>query len=297
MSTGVWGALSVALALLRKKATGEGAHLEIALADVCLYMQMAQLAMHVADPAVVRRSGNHSMVSCTPMMPAADGRLMLTILHDRHWHLLCDLTSADAALRGDPRFAGAAARTVHQGELEAALGPRFRERTRAEWLAVLGAAGMPCAPERGYDEVVADEHLYKSGILQRQGASLQLGLPFLLEGERVGSSDRSAARTGAGRVQTAERLSERARREAYGLSGPLPAAPPRCRRARRAAGAPGRRRRHRRSRGRAGWCRQAARACSGSVTASAYSTRSSTPDVSPSSFWKYSIGRLRTRAW
>ncbi len=187
VSAGVWGALAVISALLRQRETGEGAHIEESLGDICLYLQMPQLAMHVADPAVVRRNGNHSMISCTPLMSASDGRVMVTILHERHWGALCELTGVDDSVRRDPRFENPTKRSAHQGDIEEVFAPLFARRPRAEWVSLLVAAGLPCALERVYDEVIADERLHASGMLQRHGESLQVGLPLIIGGERVGA--------------------------------------------------------------------------------------------------------------
>jgi CoA:oxalate CoA-transferase len=187
VSTGVWGALAVVSAILGQRRFAQGAHIETSLGDVCLYMQLPHLAMHAADPAVVRRNGNHSMVSCTPMLRASDGRVMVTLMHGRHWNAFCDVAGAEDALRNDPRFASADGRCAGQADIEREFGRIFSRRTRREWVDELAALGVPCAAERTYDEVLADESLWKTGALQREGSQLQLGLPLLVDGARLGT--------------------------------------------------------------------------------------------------------------
>ena len=186
VSTAVWAALAIVAAVLSRQGSGEGAHLETSLGDVCLYMQLPHLAMYSADPAVVRRNGNHSMVSCTPMLRARDGRVMISLMHSRHWEAFCDVAGVPLAVRQDPRFSVAESRSAMQAEIEREFAPYFASRSRQEWVSELGARGLPCASERNYAEVMADPSLWSSGALQRAGEQLQLGLPLIAQGVRVG---------------------------------------------------------------------------------------------------------------
>ncbi|MEQ1806164.1 MAG: CoA transferase, partial [Burkholderiaceae bacterium] len=129
VSTGVWAALGVFAALENRRLTGRGDFIQASLADTCLYMQYPSLTMYDAAPAVVRRNGNHSVVACTPIFDTADGRLIVTVLHQRHWQALCTATGA-GALADDPAFATNAQRCDAQGRIEELLNPLTRLRTR-----------------------------------------------------------------------------------------------------------------------------------------------------------------------
>ncbi len=185
VSTGVWAALGVFAALENRRLTGRGDFIQASLADTCLYMQYPHLTMFDAAPAVVRRNGNHSVVACTPMLDTADGRLLVTVLHQRHWQALCKATGA-TALADDPDFATNEQRCLAQGRIEELLNPLTRRRTRAEWVTQLRAAKIPCGPERDYAEVTADAELHARGMLYRlpqggNGASLQVRMPLDFE--------------------------------------------------------------------------------------------------------------------
>ena len=180
VTTGVWAALGVLAALEHQRQTGEGELIQVSLADTCLHMQYPHLAMHSADPGTVRRNGNHSVVSCTPMLTAADGRLMITILHDRHWLALCEVAgTSDVVDR--PEFATESSRCKAQADIERLLNPLIEQKTRSEWVALLREAKVPCAPEQDYSEVEADNDLKKRRMLFRLPDAvdgvLQVGLP------------------------------------------------------------------------------------------------------------------------
>ena len=185
VTTGVWAALGVLAALERRRQTGEGDFIQVSLADTCLYMQYPQLGLFHADAHFARRNGNHSTVSCTPMMNTADGRLLLTVLTLKHWKALCH-TAGLPGLADDPRFARNEQRCAAQAEIEALFEPVLRQGTRAQWTERLRAAGLPCGPERGYAEVLADAELRARGRLyelpQGRGHSLQVRMPIEFAG-------------------------------------------------------------------------------------------------------------------
>jgi crotonobetainyl-CoA:carnitine CoA-transferase CaiB-like acyl-CoA transferase len=129
----------------------------------------------------VRRNGNHSVVACTPLFEAADGRLLVTVLHQRHWQALCEVAGA-RELADDADFVSNAQRCAAQSRIESLLNPLMRRRTRAEWVSLLRAARLPCGPERDYAEVTEDGDLHVRGMLYRlpqgDGESLQVAMPL-----------------------------------------------------------------------------------------------------------------------
>jgi CoA:oxalate CoA-transferase len=181
VSTGVWAALGVMAALQNLRISGQGDFIQASLADVCLYMQYPHITMYGAAPDVVRRNGNHSVVSCTPKLETADGMIQVTILHQRHWQALCEKAGAPE-LASDPRFASNDQRCEAQGAIEQLLNPLMRKRPRHEWVELLRAAKLPCGPERDYSEVTVDADLHARGMLYRlpsgNGDSLQVRMPL-----------------------------------------------------------------------------------------------------------------------
>ena len=76
---------------------------------------------------------------------AADGWLTLGTASEAQWRGLLDVLRLPE-LADDPRFVDTAQRMKHRFELEALFNERFREKPRAEWLAMLDAAGIPSGP-------------------------------------------------------------------------------------------------------------------------------------------------------
>jgi crotonobetainyl-CoA:carnitine CoA-transferase CaiB-like acyl-CoA transferase len=177
VSTGVWTALGIMAALEERRARGRGRLLQVSLSDVALAMQMSHLTMYSLAPEQIRRLGNRSAFSCTPLFQAADGRPAVTILHDRHWRAFCE-AAGRPELATDPRFADDDRRRQGQAALEGELRATFASADRETWLGRLRAARIPCAPERTYAEVLSDMSLYESGVLAREGAVVQVNSPI-----------------------------------------------------------------------------------------------------------------------
>jgi hypothetical protein len=80
------------------------------------------------------------------------------------WQKLSKALDAPELLH-DPRFAEAPSRAAHLHEMRQVVQNRLRTLTRAEAVARLEDADVPCAPVRTVAEVVADEHLCQRGTL------------------------------------------------------------------------------------------------------------------------------------
>lgn len=177
VSTGVWTALGIVAALEERRRTGRGRYLQVSLSEVAIALQMTHLSMASLAPGQIRRLGNRSAFSCTPLFAAADGRVAVTILHERHWRAFCAAVGRPE-LAEDPRFAGDDLRRDSQAALEEELRPTFSSADRETWVARLRAARIPCASEYAYAEVLADQSLYESGILVRDGVLVQVNSPI-----------------------------------------------------------------------------------------------------------------------
>ncbi len=164
VSTGVWLAFGIMLALEERRRTGRGVLVRTSLMDVALGLTMNQLAMFSLDPVQIRRIGNHSMISCTPMFQASDGRFAVTLIHNRHWLQFCRALERPELI-DDPRFRDDESRRIRQQELEAELDPMLCLQARAIWVERLRAVRVPVAPERTLAEVLADEDLRLRGML------------------------------------------------------------------------------------------------------------------------------------
>ncbi|MPY92419.1 MAG: CoA transferase [Acidimicrobiia bacterium] len=116
-STAVHGFAALGYALLHRERTGEGQHVDLAMADVMFHLQ-DQLGQHVASGGSFKpkRVGRHHPLYCpvgTYDLPSGYGYLLVL---ERQWpNLLRAMGQPD--LGEDPRFATNALRAAHQAEL------------------------------------------------------------------------------------------------------------------------------------------------------------------------------------
>jgi crotonobetainyl-CoA:carnitine CoA-transferase CaiB-like acyl-CoA transferase len=85
----------------------------------------------------------------------ADGHLILAVGNDGQFERFCAVAGCPE-LPADPRFARNASRVRHRDVLVPLLEPILKARPRAEWLAALEAAKVPCGPINDLADVFAD---------------------------------------------------------------------------------------------------------------------------------------------
>lgn len=185
VASGVWLAFAILTAVEERRRTGRGKLLQISLHGVALSLSMAQLGYASVEPSRVKRIGNHSLTTCTPVFTAADGRVFVTLMDDRHWSRFATVMG-QPELIADPRFAGEDERRDRQADIEAIFSQAFATDTRAAWIERLRAERIPCTAERTVAEVLADPALYAAGALYRQTVE---GVEFTQVGSPVRRSD------------------------------------------------------------------------------------------------------------
>jgi crotonobetainyl-CoA:carnitine CoA-transferase CaiB-like acyl-CoA transferase len=161
--TGQNAAIAILAALREREAGGRGQRVEVSLSDsaVAGLVNVAQAALVTGrEPA---RWGNaHAAIVPYQTFDAADRPFVLAVGNDGQWRRMCEAVGAGALL-ADARFATNPGRVEHRAEVADALAAVFRARPAAAWLALLEAAGVPCAPVQTVREALADPVLTERG--------------------------------------------------------------------------------------------------------------------------------------
>ena len=149
---GMQAALAVCAALVRRGAGGEGAYLDVAVADGVLWLMSLVLEEQLAGAGTP--GPGHDVLSgryaCYGTYAAADGRhLAVAAIEAKFFANLC------TAL-GCPEWAARQYDDGCQEELRAVLATAFRRRPRDEWVAELAGADTCVAPILAVEEVAAD---------------------------------------------------------------------------------------------------------------------------------------------
>jgi len=184
LTTGMWGLIGIMAALTRRAAGGGAEHVRPSLLDSAFALMCHQLLGFRATGMLPEKLGSGAP-SAAPyrVFAAADGDFMLATASDAQFTRLCGVLDLPGMAQ-DSRFASMTARLAHRGELDSLLADRFIQRPVAEWLQLLGDAGVSAGRVNDVREalalpVVAERSLFVTPeALQWPGGLPLLRLPI-----------------------------------------------------------------------------------------------------------------------
>jgi crotonobetainyl-CoA:carnitine CoA-transferase CaiB-like acyl-CoA transferase len=154
--TGLHASIAVLAALQHRHSTGEGQYIDLALLDVQVACMANQAANYLVGGQTPRRMGNaHPNIVPYQDFPTADGHMILTVGNDAQFAKFSQV-AGHPEWAADERFATNPARVAHRNELLARIRAATVQRSTAEWITALEAAGVPCGPINTLAEVFAD---------------------------------------------------------------------------------------------------------------------------------------------
>ncbi len=158
----------VLAALFARERTGRGQRVEVDLLSSLLAGLVNQASAYLNAGVVPRRMGNrHPSIAPYETLPAADGEFAVAVGNDRQFQRLTQALG----LPQDERFATNAGRVAHREALMAAIAAVTVHRNTAQWIDVLGAAGVPCGPVNTVAEGIAlAERLGLAPVVDLEGA-------------------------------------------------------------------------------------------------------------------------------
>jgi crotonobetainyl-CoA:carnitine CoA-transferase CaiB-like acyl-CoA transferase len=165
--TGQMLASMIGMALFHRERTGQGQEVHVPMLETTLSFLLVEHMWGMVLNQPELGIGYPRML--TPhRRPYAtkDGYIAVIAVSDAHWTRLFEAMGR-AALIEDPRFATIAARSDNVDALYAVLTEGMRERTTAEWLAILGARDIPCGPANTLPDLLDEEYLKETEFFQR----------------------------------------------------------------------------------------------------------------------------------
>ena len=155
--------------LIQRSASGEGAFLEVCLADSAVALQAWGLQRHwgtvgqnaPAKPGTPVISDNVPYES----FKASDGYVYIACGNQKLWRLFCAAIERPD-LADDPAYRTNPARRENYTPLMAILRPLIASQSRAHWERVFVAAGVPFAPINNLAELSAHPQIAASHIIQ-----------------------------------------------------------------------------------------------------------------------------------
>jgi crotonobetainyl-CoA:carnitine CoA-transferase CaiB-like acyl-CoA transferase len=180
---GLYGAIGVCAALVRRGRTGAGDTVGSSLNNGLISLLAYLAANHFATGEEPRRTGNdHPIVSPYGMFRTADGEVALAPSQEQSYQRLVDALGLPE-LREDPRFRTNDLRVANRTAMNEAVEARLRTNTTEYWIETLNAAGVPCGRVLGLGEVFADPQVADQEMVLSQehpghGTVRMLGFPI-----------------------------------------------------------------------------------------------------------------------
>ena len=160
---GLYAALSIAVAVPRAKATGQGQRAEVSLTNGLVSLLSYIATNYFATGTAPARSGNdHPIAAPCGLFPIRDGQIALAPADNAFFGRLADALG-EPGLKTDPLYATQSARVANRTRINAIVGGKLAANTTDFWVETLNKAGVPCGPVNSVAEVFQDPQ-----ILQQQ---------------------------------------------------------------------------------------------------------------------------------
>jgi len=204
---GLHASFAVLQALVERKQTGKGGHLDLSQAECSISTLGAMLLSSAVNgqdpPRLGNRSSSVAPQGCYPCS-GRDEWCVISVQTDEQWSALTRVMGNDT-LGADPRFSSVVGRLQHHDEIDEQISTWTRELTKEDVQAKLSAAGVPAQRVHRADEMVnSDDSGHVFSPLMGPGLTkpdLAAGLPFtfgtsamlpLAPPERMGEHTRQA---------------------------------------------------------------------------------------------------------
>jgi crotonobetainyl-CoA:carnitine CoA-transferase CaiB-like acyl-CoA transferase len=162
--TGMYATVAILAALRHRDLTGEGQAIDMALLDTQVAMLANLGANYLTTGVAPRRMGNaHQNIVPYQVFEVADGHVIVAVGNDGQFAKFCEVANIPEVAR-DPRFTRNADRVRHRLTLVPMLADVMKRRAKADWLAALEAAHVPCGAINDLAEVFADPQVRARGM-------------------------------------------------------------------------------------------------------------------------------------
>ncbi|MGN6305235.1 MAG: CaiB/BaiF CoA transferase family protein [Mesorhizobium sp.] len=165
MGTGMWAALGILAALLKRAETGAGTVVEASLLDTSLSWMTVFAAGFMASGKLPRKLGS-AMAMAAPyqLFRTADGHIFIGAGNDRLFARVCEAIGRPE-LAVDARFLTNRNRVERRSELQAEIEAATGLRPTLELVSVLRAVGAPCSELNDIASVLAHEQVEASEMV------------------------------------------------------------------------------------------------------------------------------------
>lgn len=156
---GIFTAYGIVTALFDREKTGQGQKVDVSMLDCQVAILENAIARYLTSGSVPGPIGNrHPSITPFASFNAKDGQIIIGAGNERLWANLCKVLDKPELLN-DPRFNTNSNRTANFQELHALINAVTSQKNIEEWLLVLEAEGIPCAPINSVDKILDDPQI------------------------------------------------------------------------------------------------------------------------------------------
>ena len=165
MGAGMYTVIGILKALMDRRETGRGRHIDVSLLDTALSWMSPLIARYSMSGDLPQRIGS-AFASFSPyqVFSCKDGYVFIGASTDRFWQALCKLLKIEHLLK-DLRFSKNEDRIQHRNELTELIEAALANVERDQLVENLRAVGMPCGPVLDIGQVLQDQQVYARGVL------------------------------------------------------------------------------------------------------------------------------------
>ena len=185
-ATGMWCVIGALAALKQREATGKGCVVDTSLFESAVAWVQGPLNTFGVTGKLPRRHGAASATLAPyQIFETSDRPICIAAGNDR---LFAKLARAMECPQwcDDPLFSDGRKRAANREALAATMQPVLLQKSRREWLGIIGEAGVPVAPVNDIAELAATEQLQAMDMLRTlPGSDLRVvGLPLSFDKQR-----------------------------------------------------------------------------------------------------------------
>jgi len=156
LTAGVFLSTAVLMALYERERSGEGQWVKTSLLASIIQMLDFQATRWLIGKEVPPQAGNdHPTGIPTGVFPTKDGHMNIAASGQEMYRRLCTALGCPELIE-HPDFKLAADRSKNRKAMNEVLGKYTSQRTTAEWIEEMEAAGVPCGPIYSVDQTFAD---------------------------------------------------------------------------------------------------------------------------------------------
>ena len=188
--TGLWSVVAVLFALMERKRTGKGQHIDMAMNDTTMLYLSHVAAMYFKDGITPNRVGNgHEKIVPTDVYQTKDEPLMVLCGNDGMFERLAKAVGRPDMIT-DPRFKTNIDRSANLGPLGEIMREAMLTDTRSNWEDRLSEADVAFAPIRSIEEAYTAVDVAERGmVIEMEHASGEtfraLGSPLKMSESQV----------------------------------------------------------------------------------------------------------------